>query len=406
MAGTAKHFLTLDDAIQKVKIEDSRYCRRILPANSVRIHDEYLSAGSDAYLLNAQNLSVICKAANAPSEYLTKLPNKLRTELLAHHFREGLHLSSGKRLDVESVMVATEGKRRLVAFDRADLALLSGVETLEATCNGIGRDNCKDIAIHSIADHLTVNILSHVSVEPRVDDIVRAGVQVSYSLLGKSAIRVFGFLERLVCGNGAVSESCIDDKLPRTRRLPIGHPEAKRLQMEQVKSLAGHAWSAIQDKLPAMKDLAANSLGGKNEIRNHLSDLFRQARLSVRQQDRSQTRGRNLLNRLEEAWKEEGEDTSAFGVTNAVTRLATHDTELTHRERYQLFRIGEVLAFQSKHLCPRCFSLINQDMSTSRLKLIGQRTGERKDLSGLQGIIVSTLTGAPTKSLRTCKCRK
>jgi hypothetical protein len=59
-----------------------------------------------------------------------------------------------------------------------------------------------------------------------------------------------------------------------------------------------------------------------------------------------------LLERLEEAWHVEGAERSRYGVLNALTRLATHASDLPSPLRCALARVAEAVAFGDEAAIP------------------------------------------------------
>jgi hypothetical protein len=67
---------------------------------------------------------------------------------------------------------------------------------------------------------------------------------------------------------------------------------------------------------------------------------------------------KNMLARLMDAWREEGAENSVYGAVNAITRVATHDQELSERQRRTLAALAGLLSFSHLHICDRCFSIL------------------------------------------------
>lgn len=64
------------------------------------------------------------------------------------------------------------------------------------------------------------------------------------------------------------------------------------------------------------------------------------------------------LQRLLSAWRAEGGEDTIYGAINAVTRVATHERELSERQRHILTALAGLLAFPEVHVCPRCNSIL------------------------------------------------
>ena len=65
-----------------------------------------------------------------------------------------------------------------------------------------------------------------------------------------------------------------------------------------------------------------------------------------------------LMPRLVAAWKQEGAEDTHYGAVNAITRVATHDPELSRRQRRMLTLLGGLLAFSNVHICEKCFTVM------------------------------------------------
>src|SRR5262249_8839671 len=154
------------------------------------------------------------------------------------------------------------------------------------------------------------------------------------------------FAFRLVCSNGLVQRQCLGRKgtarsRPRTRRLPGRYEHAHQQQREQIGRLASEAWQRLRRMSEGIRDLQQRKFELKDVQR-----FLRQARMdSVR-----------LLKLVEDAWKYEGAEATAFGFLNALTRVATHDPDLSDQQRRRLDLLAGVFAGQDVHLCPHCFS--------------------------------------------------
>ena len=133
-------------------------------------------------------------------------------------------------------------------------------------------------------------------------------------------------------------------RTPRSRRLPTARDKAREAQIERVETLSREAFRAIEGKLASLVRLTAERVDVEHLARNSL----RNAGLSP---------GR-WLERVLDAWRQEGGETNAYTVVNAFTRLGTHGKDLSPRLRDVFCRIGGLLAFREHHLCPHCWSVI------------------------------------------------
>jgi hypothetical protein len=168
---------------------------------------------------------------------------------------------------------------------------------------------------------------------------------VIHSLTGEFATKIEGYLHRLVCTNGAVHRECSAPReVPRTRRLPASHPQAKDQQKEQVRRLVFNAIATLDRRFDGLEKLTSERV----DFEDFATHWLRRSRLSHQR----------LMPLLRRAHDEEGGEGTAYGVLNAFTRVATHQAELSPNVRDVLARLGGMLAFGHSRLCPRCWSII------------------------------------------------
>src|ERR1043166_7440645 len=150
------------------------------------------------------------------------------------------------------------------------------------------------------------------------------------------------YVLRLVCENGMMHRDCVDHKRsPRTRRLNKNQGNARELQLNQIRRLAADAWRQVPEKLAAIRRLAEERVDATAVIDNFVR--------------RSRLYSRSVIELLRRAWQIEGGEPTAFGVLNALTRVATHSTDLSYRQRRMLAQLSGVFATRHTHICPRCF---------------------------------------------------
>jgi hypothetical protein len=224
---------------------------------------------------------------------------------------------------------------------------LSGGEVLDAVLAGVGRTDMDVHSLRVIDDHLVdLELVSDTAAqEVAVGDIIRAGLKVTHSVLGEPATSVESFALRLVCRNGMTHRECSSQQATRTRRLPVDRADARRLQIEQVRKIAADTFASLGQRL--------GRIGRLQNERVEPQDLF------ARWLERARLSNRQLMPLLREAWQVEGGRPTAYDAMNALTRVATHATNLPLRQRRTLAGLAGLLAFREWHLCPRCFSMLS-----------------------------------------------
>ena len=115
--------------------------------------------------------------------------------------------------------------------------------------------------------------------------------------------------------------------------------------MEQIRKLVVENWKRLEQKLAAINQLQSKRIEGIGAV---IERFLRQAHLF----------SRSLYGRLLGAWEEEGKEQSAFGVLNALTRVATHTHDMPAWQRQRLSRLAGIYANQDVHMCPHCFSVL------------------------------------------------
>jgi hypothetical protein len=245
-----------------------------------------------------------------------------------------------------------------VDFGRADLHTLGAGEVINAVKDGFGTDSLdfevQDLDIQNEAFRLDI-VSPRIAMEVRRGDEIQAGVSVEHSYTGDRATTVFAYVVRCLCTNGMYHRECLGARrTARTRRLNADREDAGMFQIEQVRRLTEEVRKDLEPKLAAIRKLA-DQRADESQLKKFLG------------QARMQSGG--MMQRLREAWAQEGDERTAFGLFNALTRLATHGVDsallrpgqvaLSARQRGMLGRLAGIYANQSNHLCPHCFSVLN-----------------------------------------------
>lgn len=332
------------EALDKIKAEDSKITERIVPAGRLTAGPDGLNAAGERMTYSGKAFEQLCgrfrHATPVPAWYLGSLPGPTAAELI------GLHLASG--LDGSDAIALYSRGPDVIGLGRPDLIRLSGAEVLESALEGLGgrADDLQITRLSFAGDAIRFDLVTHQAErEVRPGDVVFAGVSVTHSLIGESATRVEGHLHRLACLNGAVHRECLGPRrLPRTRRLNAHHPRARHQQREQIRRLTADAFAKVNGRLADLSRLTTERV----DLEHLAPNWLRRSRLSP---DR-------LMPMLRQAYADEGGDGTAYAIMNALTRVATHQTELSPNIRNTLARMGGLLAFGHSRLCQKCWSLI------------------------------------------------
>jgi len=331
---------TIDEAIREMASAEEQLTEDRVAAEELRAEPGHLLARGRSYRLGDEGMERFCKRLGAPSKYLMNLDQHVSASVIQHHLDRG-DLGQG-----HFTLVVRNGA--FVAFGRTDLQRLTGAEVVQAVVAGIGPES-ESLHVSGLScanDSYQLDLLSEeISEEVAAGDIVRAGLRITHSLIGDHATQIESYIIRLICENGLTHRECAGARAVRTRRLPAGDPDARRLQIAQVERLAGQAWGTLRRKLQGMRALRDEQI----DVRRFLERWLQRARLS----------GRNLMPLLLQAWEVEGSEPNALSALNAITRVATHQLNLPLRHRRTLSALAGLIAYKSVHLCPRCMSLVS-----------------------------------------------
>jgi hypothetical protein len=236
----------------------------------------------------------------------------------------------------------------LVTIVPGNLLRLPNAAVLRAVWEGMeaGRDGLTVARIEQTEQGMDVELVSsHKTVDVRVGDIVRGGIHMVHAWQSEEPTRIESFVYRLVCRNGMTRRECgARDGIARTRKLPVDFPNARELQLGQIRRLTAQHWNGLGQQLEALRATTERTA----HVEELLTRWLQKARISVQ----------SMMPRLLSAWNEEGAENTHYGAVNALTRVATHDMSLSWRQRRILAALGGLLAFANVHICPRCFSVL------------------------------------------------
>jgi hypothetical protein len=328
--------MNLDGAIQALKMYENGIVD--VPGADARLEGGMLAAADGRFMLTDAGFDRLVARVGAPRGYLRSLDQDLSELLLQRHIEQG---------DLGDATLVVRGGK-LVGITDPHLLRLSGVEALEAVAEVADRPEELEVERFDLSDtSVEIDLLKRSgTTEVAPGDVLKAGLRLRHSLVGEYATSIDFFVIRLLCLNGMTHRECGGRGASRTRRLPVGHPDARRLQQDQVRRLAAQAWSALDDKLATLR-----------RLRNEPTDV---ERLLERWLSRARMSSRRLLRLLREDWEREGSAPTVYAAVNALTRAGTHRQQLSIRERRTLCGLGGLLAFHSRHVCPRCFALLGE----------------------------------------------
>jgi hypothetical protein len=337
-----------DEALLQVAEDESGLERRPVPLHAMRLQGGRLVVGETTLLLGPNGFEQLFRPFKAPSDYVKSLTPELQAALFNFHLQDAD--GRGRMTDHNAVVLSRNGTFR--GFDRNDLCRLPAADVLQAVRNGLDDDHANlEIQNLQLRDEaMQVDIVSpQLSDEVRVGDVLKYGLRVRHSLRNDFATTIESFAFRLVCSNGLIQRQCIGRHAtarsrPRTRRLADNHGQAHQQLRDQIHRLSSDAWQRLSGMRKGIRVLQQRPFDMPS-----LERFLRQARMH----------STRLIKLVEMAWKAEGADQTAFGFLNALTRVATHETELSVQQRRRLDLLAGIFAGQDVHLCPSCFSVMS-----------------------------------------------
>lgn len=274
----------------------------------------------------------------APGTYWERHTPQFQAAALSEHLNKG---------DFGSAPMLVLRQGEVVTTARGELFTLPIHDVFKATEEALGQES-ESLSVARIgrdAERVDVELVSpSKAVAVRPGDIVQSGLHIVHHRFGSQATLIEAFIYRLVCSNGMTRRECVSGAPARTRKLPIDFPNNRDLQMNQVRRLTRQTWNGLEMQLNALRTTSERPA----HVEELLTRWLQRARMSVR----------TMMARLLVAWREEGAENTYYGAVNALTRVATHDLDLSERQRRALASLAGLLSFSEVHICPRCFSVL------------------------------------------------
>jgi hypothetical protein len=324
-----------------------------IPVELLAMAESGLTLGKNRLAIDQTVRNRLFEKAGAPWGYMSERSIDVQMLALTDHLRQGAFGSSPK-------IVTRDGQLFTLVSDK--LIQITHTDVLSAVADPLGAaaDDLSVSRIDRVDGRIELELVSpRKAVEIRRGDIVQAGLHITHSRFGDQATQVQTFTYRLLCTNGMTRRECAPTEgLARTRRLPVAHPHGKELQLDQIRRLTAHAREKLEPQLEELRSTAERPADAKQLLKTFLQ----RARISTRISDRSEGDPRaTMMDRIVRAWRDWGSEDTYYGAVNALTRVGTHDLQLSARQRRTLSMLGGVVAFSGSHLCPRCFSVLSEN---------------------------------------------
>lgn len=335
---------------------DRRFKVEPAPARfSMRVQPGSIVLGDVIVPLSPLAWSKLAAEFKASAKYWLGLDESMRCRLANYHFERMDHLSSDadrNQLDVVIRDGAFHG------FRRSDLVHMGCADVLRAICDGLGpaaehfrlhRATVTDDSVH--LELATPALARQVA----AGDDIQGGIAVSHSILGAHATTVDLFTLRLACSNGLALRHCLGHtQITQSRRLKRKDAASLVAAKDQISRMTRERVARMGDLLQAVSELPATAIPhDKNEraeaaILRFLMPQLRATHLW------SDALWRDVLS---PAWRHEhggSEQLTEFAAVNTVTYVASHNPDLTHRQRRTLARLAGLITYRRIHVCPRC----------------------------------------------------
>lgn len=303
-----------------------------LPELQFRVADKF--TGVPTELMHDQ----LGKWAGVPSKYYDRMRNEAPALLAAnmnHWLRHNKETRLVRTLDGKARAFLSNRYRTIDNFDVANAVL--PILMNESKKLGMIEIRSSDVT----EKRLYIKVISkRLTYEVKKGDVVRVGVSISNSEVGKGSVSVEPFLDRCICDNGAIIEDAA------MRKFHLGRQSAELEAAEQVfrdetRRLDDAAFmSKLQDVVrAAFNDENFEKLKGitidatTRKISAPIQDVVEEVAERYQLNDKYKN---SFLNNLIE-----GADTSQWGLANALTAVANKAD--SYEDATDLEKIGGTL---------------------------------------------------------------
>jgi hypothetical protein len=301
----------------------------------------YLNTGKNKFLVRLDGLDQLAEKADIRKKFLRRLPLDVRAMLFNCCFQ--MAISDGKVPRDMRINLSSDAE--VTGFDDPTLLRISPVQLIDVICRSLPEGlSPKQISVgrfSSTPRWLWISCFSpEIVSEPRPHDIINGGIDVVHYLSGDKGTQINCYLRRLVCLNGATAHICGENRQLRARRLHNGRFDEADM-LDQMHRLLTEAWAQLNDKLDAIKGLL-----GKDRMP---IEFLRQQRTKFSLNDR-------VLSAIERAIREDelGWTDTQYDIFNALSRVATHEQDLTFRQQRTLNHMAGEFSQQTAHRCDTC----------------------------------------------------
>ena len=303
----------------------------------------FLQAGKKEYPLTPDAICQFAHLIGAPADYYTGLDSDIRAAIFNRIFPAVI-----KNKRIADFYLILNGQK-ILGYDDPTLHRIEPTALLKifhsALPAGLRSDEI-EIPSAVLADtRMDFSCVTPtVVVEPQLGDIINGGIHVHYSVTGQFATQIRCHFHRCICSNGSVVHVCKRVKRPRSRRLASKNFSQADMVL-QLRRLMIEAWNQVQEKLLGIPDLL--------NMPPVASEFLEQQRTRLGINKR-------IITAIENAIEEDELATThtQYDVFNAISRVATYDSELSLRQRRTLLQLAGEFSQNNVRRCSECGSWV------------------------------------------------
>jgi hypothetical protein len=340
----------LTQLTRQVKQEYTTLRSYVVSSQQIRLTESgYLSTGKNEYLITRDGLDECAQKGRIPTQFFRRLPPDMRAVLFNRCFEIAISDNEIPR----EMRVNLNSDNHVVGFEKSDLLRISPEQLMEVVHSSLPNNlRPEEVGVgRFVASHKSLHLSCfspEIISEPRPGDVINGGIDVVHHLTGDEGTQVSCYLRRLVCSNGAIAHVCGEDKHLRARRLSSGRFDQADM-LNQIRRLLQEAWAQLQEKLDAVKGLL--------QMERLPMDFLRHQRTRF-------SLSNSILRAIEHALREDelGSTNTQYDVFNAISRVASHEEDLTFRQQRTLSRMAGEFSQQTVHKCDKCGQWVVQEV--------------------------------------------
>ena len=351
---------SLNALVERLDQVDRTFTRvPVTTSARVRVEADRITIGDDNLTLDGRGWKRLARHSGASDIYWSQFDSDFRAEIAQYHFdHDQAYSPIPHRGGIEAIAV----QNRFLGFRESHLVHLDFASVVKAVIAGLGTDgkyftvNRMQMTDESVFVELKTTRRTHAV---KVGDVVQGGIAFSHSFLGTTPTTVDLFVFRLACSNGMALRHCIGHTtISRSRRLKRVNDNSVTEAVKQIERMTHERMSHLDalltslGKLPESRIEHSDGADDEESMRRFLMPTLRATHLWTDHLWRQV---------LAPAWRHEhggNGELHEFAAVNTVTYVATHQHDLSFRQRRTLARLAGLLAFRRVHVCPRCHSAV------------------------------------------------